>query len=114
TQRFRALAHPIRSSGRAELDRATVSCASPTLDGPRSVELASSDANGPVMTAGPGEEQPAVRPDAQTRVDAAMSAVIRRRISAIVLVAFGYVPAVFAGLGLRRRRRQNTWRELIR
>ena len=72
-------------SGRDESRRATVICASPARDGPRSVELASIDANGPVITAELVGAQPALRPDATISAEAVMSADRRRQISVMAL-----------------------------
>ena len=46
-----ALAHSINVCGRAASGSVTVSCALPSRDGPRSVELASNNASGPPITA---------------------------------------------------------------
>ena len=110
----RALAHAMSSSGRAESGSVTVSCASPARDGPRSVELASRDANGPLITAELVGAQPALNPDATIIADAPMSAGKRRRTSVMLLGAVGYVPTMFAGLDLRGRRRNNGRGELVR
>ena len=81
-----------------------VSCASPLREGPRSVELASNDANGPVTRAESDGAQPALSPDATTNAGAAMSAGKRRRNSVMALGAVRDVPTMLAGLNLRRRR----------
>ena len=109
-----APAHAINSFGRPGPAKVTVSCASPARDGPRSVELASSDATGPVITAELVGAQPALKSEATTSTAAAMSAGRRRRTSVMLLGAVGDVPTMLAGLGLRWRRRDDGRRELVR
>ena len=78
----------------------TVSCASPARDGPRSVELASSDANGPVITAELVGAQPALRADAPISADAASE---RRQTAphSVMILIKGLVPTTLTGLGGR-------------
>jgi hypothetical protein len=103
-----ALAHSINVAGRAESANVTVSCAPPSRDGPRSVELASNNASGPPMTGRSSDTDAARTPVASTSTPAARTADRRQP-----TIPRWRTNSVVAGGSCRRRRRVHRWGEQV-